>query len=82
MTVLIFWDNTVNWKIGRQYQNRRQLDLILKLNDEGNFIVVFKEDNACLFLARQPPVGQGLLIREVSRYTQRRATFGRTPLDK
>ena len=36
-----------------------------------------------LFLARQPPVGQGLLIHEVSRsHTQRRTTVGRTPLDK
>jgi len=39
----------------------------------------------CLFLARQPPVGEGLLINEVSRshdHTQRRTTVGRTPLDE
>ena len=37
----------------------------------------------CLFLARQPPVGQGLLIYEVSRsHTQRRTTVGRTPLEE
>jgi len=31
--------------------------------------------------AQQPPVGQGLLIHEVSR-SQRRTTVGRTPLDE
>ena len=35
-----------------------------------------------LFLARQPPVGQGLLIHEVSRSHTRWTTFGRTPLDE
>jgi len=34
-----------------------------------------------LFLARQLPVGQGLLIHEVSR-SQRRTAVGRTPLDE
>ena len=37
----------------------------------------------CLFWTRQSPVGQGLLILELSRsHTQRRTTFGRTPLDE
>ena len=37
----------------------------------------------CLYLAQQPPLGQGLLIHEVSRLnTQRRTTVGRTPLDE
>jgi hypothetical protein len=37
------------------------------LTTVGN-IMVFKEDSASfLYLARQPPVGQGLLIHEVSR---------------
>jgi hypothetical protein len=36
----------------------------------------------CLFLApQQPPVGQVPLIHEVSR-SQRRPTFGMTPLDE
>ena len=36
-----------------------------------------------LFLARQPPVSQSLLIHEISRsHTQRRTTVGRTPLDE
>jgi len=33
----------------------------------------------CLFLAQQPPVGQGLLIHKVSRS---HTTVGRTPLDE
>ena len=33
-------------------------------------------------LARQPPVGQGLLINEVSRSYARRITVGRTPLEE
>jgi len=38
---------------------------------------------ACLFLVWQPPVGQGLLIHEVSSsHTQRRTTVSRTPLDE
>jgi hypothetical protein len=37
----------------------------------------------CLFLAREPPVGQGLLIHEVSRsHTTTHHTVGRTPLDE
>jgi len=37
----------------------------------------------CLFLARQSPLGHGLLIHEVSRsHTQRRTTVCRTPLDE
>ena len=37
----------------------------------------------CLFLARQLPVGQDLLIHEVSRsHTQQRTTVGRTPVDE
>jgi hypothetical protein len=40
-------------------------------------LVVF----VCLFFAQQPPVGQGLLIHEVSR-SQRRTTVGRTLLDE
>jgi len=32
--------------------------------------------------AAPPPVGQGLLIHEVSNHTQRRITAGRTPLDE
>jgi len=35
-----------------------------------------------LLLARQPPVGQGLLIHEVSRSHKRRTTVGRTPLEE
>ena len=35
-----------------------------------------------LVFARQPPVGQGLLIHDVFDHTQRRATVGRTPLDE
>jgi len=35
-----------------------------------------------LFLAQQPPVGQGLLIHEVSRSNSRRTTVGRTPTDE
>jgi len=36
----------------------------------------------CLFLARQPPVGHGLLIHRFLDHTQRRTTVGRTPLDE
>jgi len=36
----------------------------------------------CLFLARQSPVGQGLLIHEVSRSHKRHITVGRTALDE
>jgi hypothetical protein len=37
----------------------------------------------CFFLSRQPPVGQGLLIREVSRsHSIRHTTVGRIPLDE
>jgi hypothetical protein len=36
----------------------------------------------CLFLARQPLVGQGLLIHELKDHTQRRTTVGGTPLDE
>jgi len=35
-----------------------------------------------LVFARQPPVWQGLLIHDVFDHTQRRTTFGRTPLDE
>jgi hypothetical protein len=35
-----------------------------------------------LFLSRQPPLGQGLLIHEFLYQTQRRTTGGRTPLDE
>ena len=39
--------------------------------------------NICVFLARQPPVGQGLLIHEVCRSrAQRSTTVGRTTLDE
>jgi len=37
----------------------------------------------CLFVVRQPPLGHGLLIHEVSlSRTQRRTTVSRTPLDE
>jgi preprotein translocase subunit SecG len=35
-----------------------------------------------LLRARQPPVGQGLLIHEGLDRTQRRTTVGRNPLDE
>ena len=37
---------------------------------------------ACLLLAQQPPVCQGLLIHQVSRSDITKTTVGRTPLDK
>ena len=50
MTELIFWDNTINSRIGRQHQNRRHPDFNLKLKDEGNFTVAFKEDNIYIYI--------------------------------
>jgi len=41
----------------------------------NEFFIIF------FFWAQQPPVGQGLLIHEVSR-PQRRTTVGRIPLDE
>jgi hypothetical protein len=34
------------------------------------------------YMAQQPPVGQGLLIHEVSRSQSTSSTVGRTPLDE
>ena len=39
-------------------------------------------NTVCPFLARQPPVGQGLLITRFLDHAQRRTTVGRTPLDE
>ena len=41
------------------------------------------KETFCLFLARQPPVGHGLLIHEdFLDHTQRCTTVGRTPMDE